>query len=84
MTLQTPIQPASTTKPATEAKMRGVIVTFGPNESYAYAHIELFDEDGETVAQQQVQFTEGELADWGTDDTFVLTLALQKLGLTQA
>lgn len=84
MTLQTPIQPTNATKPAVEAVMRFVTITFKPEEQYAYCHLELYDEDNVPVAQHQVQFTEAELADWGTDDTFVLTLALQKLGLTQA
>lgn len=84
MTLQTTIQPANANKPAVEALLRFVTITFKANDSYAYAHVELFDEDNVSVAQHQVQFTEAELADWGTDDTFVLNLALQKLGLTQA
>lgn len=80
----TPITPAITNKPAVTANLKFVTITFLPNEHYGYAHLELIDEDGMAVAQQQVQFTEAELADWGTNDTFVLTLALQKLGLTQA
>lgn len=84
MHLETPIQPTPTNKPAIEAKLKFVTTLFQPGLNYAFAHVELFDEDGATVAQHQVQFTEAELADWGTDDTFVLNLALQKLGLTQA
>lgn len=84
MALIAPIQPSNTSKPAVEAKLKFVNTLFQPGDGYAFAHVELFDEDGLTVAQHQVQFTEAELADWGTDDSFVLTLALQKLGLTQA
>ena len=84
MNLQTPITPVPSSKPAVEAICQYVLVQFGEGEQYAYARILLNDKDGSTVASHQVNVTEEELANWGTDDTFVLTLALQKLGLTEA
>lgn len=84
MQLETPITPVNASKLATQAILKFVTVTFNQNDSYAFAHVDLQDEDGASVAQRQVGFTEKELANWGADDTFVLTLALQKLGLTEA
>jgi hypothetical protein len=81
MQLQTPIQPIETSKPAVEAVCQFVIVQFGEGEQYANARIMLNDEDGKTVSSHQVNFTEEELAGWGTDDLFVLNLALDKLGI---
>ncbi len=84
MQLQTPIQPAETSKPAVEAICNHVQVRFSAGDNYAFAHISLFDEDGKVVSYEQVNFTEEELADWGTDDTYVLNLALTKLGYIPA
>lgn len=81
MNLQTPIQPVPSSKPAVEAICQFVVVQFGEGEQYAYSRILLNDEDGTTVATHEVKFTEEELAGWGTDDTFVLDLALTKLGI---
>lgn len=81
MNLETPIQPVETSKPATLAICQFVIINFGEGDQYAHCRILLNDEDGGTVASQQVNFTEEELADWGTDDTFVINLALDKLGI---
>lgn len=81
MNLQTPIQPVETSKPAVEALCQYVLVQFGEGEQYANCRVILNDEDGTTVATHEVKFTEEELAGWGTDDTFVLDLALTKLGI---
>lgn len=81
MNLQTPITPVPSSKPAVEAICQYVLVQFGEGEQYAYARILLNDEDGTNVAAHQVYFTEEELSGWGTDDTFVLDLALTKLGI---
>ncbi len=81
MNLQTPIQPVETSKPATVALCQFVIVNFGEGDQYAHCRILLNDEDGSTVASHQVNFTAEELAGWGTDDTFVINLALDKLGI---
>ena len=84
MQLKTPIQPAETSKPAVEAICNLVQIRFGQQDQYAFAHITLLDENGITVSNAQVNFTEKELADWGTDDTYVLNLALIKLGYIPA
>lgn len=81
MNLQTPITPVETSKPAVEALCQYVLVQFGEGEQYANCRVILNDEDGSTVASHQVNFTEEELSGWGTDDTFVLDLALTKLGI---
>jgi hypothetical protein len=80
MALVTPIEPAETTAPAVEAQMVFVNTTFGEGEQYANGLINLFDENGNLVQSSTVNYTEEELADWGTDDEYVLTLGLQKLG----
>lgn len=81
MNLQTPIQPVATSKPAVEALCQYVLVQFGEGDQYANCRILLNDEDGSTVVSHQVYFTEEELSGWGTDDTFVINLALDKLGI---
>lgn len=81
MNLQTPIQPVETSKPAVEAICQYVVVQFGQGDQYAHCRILLNDENGSTVASHQVNFTEEELAGWGTDDTSVINLALDKLGI---
>lgn len=81
MNLQTPIQPVPSSKPAVEAICQFVVVQFGEGDQYAYARLLLNDEDGSTVATHQVNFTEEELAGWGADDTYVINLALDKLGI---
>ena len=80
MALITPIVPAETTAPAVEAQQVYVNVSFGEGEQYANGLVNLFDENGNIVQSAVVTYTEAELADWGTDDDYVLTLSLQKLG----
>jgi hypothetical protein len=80
MALITPIVPAETTAPAVEAQQVYVNVSFGEGEQYANGLVNLFDENGNIVQSAVVTYTEEELADWGTDDEYVLTLSLQKLG----
>lgn len=81
MNLETPIQPVTTSKPATIAVCQFVIVQFGEGDQYANCRILLNDEDGTIVASHQVNFTAEELAGWGADDAFVINLALTKLGI---
>ena len=80
MAVITPIVPAETSAPAVEAQMVFVNTSFGEGEQYATGLINLFDTDGNLVQSSTVDYTEEELADWGTDDEYVLTLGLQKLG----
>lgn len=80
-TLTQPIDPIPTSKPATVAICQYVVVQFGQGDQYANCRILLNDEDGSTVASHEVKFTEQELAGWSTDDTYVINLALTKLGI---
>lgn len=80
MAVITPIVPAETSAPAVEAQMVFVNVMFGEGDQYAIGAINLFDENNNIVESPTVNYTEEELADWGTDDEYVLTLGLQKLG----
>lgn len=82
--LNKPITSLNTAKPAVKAVVKYLTVQFLAGNQYATARVELLDVDGKVNAAHDVAFTEAELASWGADDTFVLTLALQKLGLTQA
>jgi hypothetical protein len=75
------ITPRTIGKPATRAVCQYVNVQFLNNAEYATARINLLDVDGRVVASHDVAFTEAELSAWGTDDTFVLNLALSKLGI---
>lgn len=84
MQLKTPIQPVETNKPAVEAVCNHVQIGFDAGDQYAFAQILLLDENGTIVSSNQVNFTEEELANWGTDDTYVLNLALTKLGYIPA
>ncbi len=84
MQLQTPIEPVATSKPAVTAVCNYVHIQFGSGDEYANACIILLDQEGSQVSIEQVKFTENELADWGTDDTFIINLALTKLGYIPA
>lgn len=74
------ITPTEVVKPAVKAELHKVIFEFMPNK-YAYAVVILLDEDNKPLEMKQVEFTLEEMNDWGQDDTYVLTLALQKLGM---
>ena len=74
------ITPTSVVKPAVQAELHKVIFEFMPNK-YAYAILVLLDEDNKPLEMKQVEFTLEEMNGWGQDDTYVLTLALQKLGM---
>lgn len=78
--LVTPIVPAETSLPAVKAEMSFVNVTFGLGGQYAIGCINLYDINDVLLQSSTVDYTEEELADWGTDDEYVLTLGLQKLG----
>ena len=82
MALQKPITPQEVVKPAVELRIDTVIFRFGPGDQYAFASCSLVDEDGKTVEGKTVQFTEEELAGWGSDDAELLVLVKAKLGLS--
>jgi hypothetical protein len=84
MALITPIVPVETTAPAVKAQQVYVNVRFGEGDQYANGMVNFFDADGNIVQSSSVSYTEEELADWGTDDTYVLNLALTKLGYIAA
>jgi hypothetical protein len=58
-----------------------VIVNFTKDDNYATARINFLDEDGRIVKAYDVSFSEAELAEWGTDDSFVIHAAKAKLSL---
>ena len=80
-TLATAITPTPTAKPAVKAICQYVIISFAEGIDYATARINFADEDGRINVAHDVQFTAEELANWGHDDSVVLSLALAKLGL---
>jgi hypothetical protein len=82
MALQEPIAPQEVAKPAVELRIDTVIFRFGTGDQYAFASSSLLDEDGKIVEAPTVQFTEEELAGWGSDDTELLVLVKAKLGLS--
>ena len=75
------ITPRNIGKPARRAVCQNVTINFLNGSEYASARIHLVDEDNRVVAAHDVNFTEAELEAWGTDDDFVLNLALTKLGV---
>lgn len=74
------ITPTVVSKPAVKAELHRVVFEFMSN-TYAYAIVMLLDEDNKPLEMKQVEFTLEEMNGWGQDDTYVLTLALQKLGM---
>jgi hypothetical protein len=82
MALQEPIAPQEVVKPAVELRIDTVIFRFGPGDQYAFASCSLIDEDGKTVEGKTVEFTEEELAGWGSDDTELLLLVKTKLNIS--
>lgn len=82
LNLHQPIEPTQTAKPAVNAAVQYVIVNFRPEE-WATIRLLLLDEDGNANAAHDVVMTEQESALWEGDDTYVITLALQKLGLSE-
>jgi hypothetical protein len=75
------ITPRNIGKPARRAVCQNVTINFLNGSEYASARINLLDEDNRVVAAHDVNFTEAELESWGSDDDFVLNLALSKLGV---
>lgn len=79
--LTTPIAPLSHGKPSVEVSCQHVIVQFGEGDQYATTRINFLDEDKNVNAAYDVAFTAEELESWGTDDSFVISAALAKLGI---
>lgn len=79
--LKATITPRTIGKPARRAVCQNVTINFLNGAEYASARINLLDEDDRVVASHDVSFTESELEKWGSDDSFVLNLALSKLGI---
>jgi hypothetical protein len=79
--IQQPIQPTNIVKPAIKAQLKSVDVRFGPGEEYATISILLLNEDDRHVITRMVQMTVEESEQWGTDDSYLLQFAIDKLGL---
>lgn len=74
------IQPVSLYKQAVKAKLQYVNVEISEH-NWATISVLFYDEDGLAIAARQVHMTVEESNAWGGDDAYVLTLALQKLGI---
>lgn len=79
--LHQPIETTVVVKPAINAAVQYMIVNFG-TEEWGTARILLLDEDGNAIAAEDVNVTLAESEAWEGDDTYILNLALQKLGLS--
>ena len=76
-----PITPVNTVKPAVKVACQYLVVTFGEGDTYATARINFIDEDGNINLAYDINFSAEELQEWGTDDTYIINAALDKLGL---
>lgn len=74
------IQPPLVSKPVVTAAVQYVNVKFVPSE-WATIRVIFLDEDGKIVIAHDVTMTLEESQLWLGDDTYVLNLALQKLGI---
>ena len=79
MPIQQPMNQFTVLKPAVTLRLDQVDILF--REEYAYAYISLLDEDGAVVSRQTIAMQENELSGWGADDTFVLEVVKNKLGI---
>ena len=79
-TIETPLAPMQVSKPVVKAACQYLIVNFLPEE-WGTARINFLDEDNRIVVAHDVTITEAESQGWQGDDQYVLTLALQKLGV---
>lgn len=75
------IAPTVLAKPATKAAVQYVLVQFQPTE-WATIRVNLIDEDGRIMQAHDVPMTQEESQAWTGDDTYVLNLALTKLGIS--
>lgn len=81
--LHKPIETTVVVKPAINAAVQYMIVNFTENE-WGVARVLLLDEDNNAVAAHDVVMTEEESHAWEGSDIYVLTLALEKLGISSA
>lgn len=81
--LHKPIEQIAVQKPAVNAAVQYMMVNFGVEE-WATIRVLLLDEDGLAVAAHDVVMTEEESHAWEGSDIYVLTLALEKLGISSA
>lgn len=77
------IAPTVLAKPATKAAVQYVLVQFQAAE-WATIRVNLLDEDDRALQAYDVPMTLQESKAWKGDDTYVLNLALSKLGLIVA
>lgn len=81
--MQQPIENKEYVKPATQLVIRRMSIELGENANpYATCIVELYDDEGVTVRNEQIPFTKEELSEWGDDDTVLIPLIAVKLGLT--
>lgn len=77
------IKPTTVAKPVIKATVQYVLVQFQPTE-WATIRVNLLDEDGRIMQAHDVPMTVEESQSWTGDDTYVLNIALQKLGINIA
>jgi hypothetical protein len=79
--LNKPIETTVVVKPAINAAVQYMIVNFTDNE-WGVARVLLLDEDNNAIAAHDVPITVEESENWTGDDLYILTLALEKLGIS--
>jgi hypothetical protein len=78
--LHTEIQPVQMQKPVVKAAVQYLYVNF-KNDEWATARILFLDHDNVALRSEDVVITAEESQLWEGDDGYILTLALQKLGI---
>lgn len=76
------IAPTIVAKPAVKAAVQYVLVQFQQPTEWATIRVNLIDEDGRIMQAHDVPMTYEESQAWTGDDTYVLNLALTKLGIS--
>lgn len=79
--MQTDIQPTTFYKPAVKAKLDYVAVQI-TEENWGRIRVLFLDDEDRAIAAEDVPMTLEESEGWQGDDSYVLTLALQKLGIS--
>lgn len=79
--MQRDIQPTAFYKPAVKAKLGYVNVEI-TNENWGSIRVLFLDDEDRAIAAHDVPITLEESEGWQGDDSYVLTLALQKLGIS--
>ena len=82
MELIAQIQPKILSQTAVKLACSSITLTFRDKYDYASAMIALIDANNEVIEVRTVAFSETELSGWGSDDTFVVKTAAQKLNIT--